>query len=82
MSDQRFKSLLVSESHSLEDFAFFISVVEELPIDLLWQIANNTPRLHPILRNVVTKTLQGKVARKNVDDSLDEIVRRMRQSFS
>jgi hypothetical protein len=81
MNVQRFQALLGGESPSLNDYAIFVSVIEKLPVDLLWEIANNSPSLHGILRTVVTKTLQEKIARKNVDDSLDSIVNGMREFF-
>lgn len=70
--------LLGGETPSLDDYSEFIGIVEKLPIDLLWKILNEAPLLNEILRTVVNKTLQERVARKNVEDSLERIANGVR----
>lgn len=74
MDEYRFKAILNGDTPTIDDYANFVAIVEKLSIEILWEILNNTPKLNKILRNVVNKTLQEKVVRKNVDDSLDAIV--------
>lgn len=79
MNEHRLNALLVGETPSLDDIADFIAVVEKLQIDILWKILNSAPLLNGILQKAVNKTLQEKIVRKNVDDSLDAIITGMRQ---
>ncbi|MBN3785515.1 hypothetical protein [Burkholderia sp. Ac-20353] len=78
MDEQKFNALLDGQVPSIDDYAEFVAIVEKLPIELLWAILTKAPVLNGILRTVVSKTLQEKIARKNVDDSLDAIVTGMR----
>jgi hypothetical protein len=78
MDEQKFNALLDGQIPSIDDYAEFVAVVEKLPVELLWGLVTKAPALNGILRTVVSKTLQEKVARKNVEDSLDAIVTGMR----
>ncbi|WP_432262981.1 hypothetical protein [Cupriavidus sp. TMH.W2] len=77
MNEQILAALLDGQTPSMEDFKGFVTVVEALPDNLLWQLLTTSPKLNPILQNVVTQTLQNKVARQNVDDALNAIVARI-----
>ncbi|BBB58341.1 hypothetical protein UNDKW_0068 [Undibacterium sp. KW1] len=81
MDEHRFFALLGGQVPSYQDYADFISVIENLQIEGLWEILVNAPSLNGILRTAVNKTLQDKVVRKNVDESLDAIVARIHQDF-
>jgi hypothetical protein len=78
MEEQKFNALLDGHVPSIDDYADFVAVVEKFPIELLWGILTKAPKLNSMLRTVVSKTLQEKIARKNVDDSLDAIVTGLR----
>ncbi|KUZ89155.1 hypothetical protein WI40_28425 [Burkholderia ubonensis] len=78
MNEQTFNALLGGQVPSIDDYAEFVAIVEKLPFELLWDILTKAPDLNGHLRTVVNKTLQEKIARKNVDESLDAIVTALR----
>jgi hypothetical protein len=74
MDQGRFAQLLAGQVPTLQDFSGFVSVVEKLPVDILWKIASDFPSLNDVLRKVALQNLQEKVRRENVDDVMEAIV--------
>ena len=79
MDENRFEQLLNGDKPTLDDFAGFLSVVEKLPVELLWNLVNNNPNLDATLRNAALKVLQEKIARVNVDNAINAIVTRLKK---
>lgn len=77
MDIARFEQLVNGEIPSLGDFAGFVSVVEKLPIELLWPLAAKSPSLNHTLRAVLDKRLAELVQRTNVDNALNGIAERL-----
>ncbi|HUO61589.1 MAG TPA: hypothetical protein VMU24_13035 [Candidatus Acidoferrales bacterium] len=69
----RFKALADGETPSVEDYAAFVALAEKLPIDLLWDLLRLSPKMNWLLRAVVSKNLQEKIPRANVDHALNQI---------
>jgi hypothetical protein len=74
MDSQQIEVLLGGEQPSLEDFATFTSIIEKLPLEILWHFSVSFPGMHYILKSVVLNKLQAKVTRKDVDEYMNEIV--------
>lgn len=67
---------------TIQEYAGFVSIVEKLPAELLWKLANGSTLLHPILKSVLMKTLQEKIQRDkdaDIDKALNAIVTRLVQ---
>lgn len=74
MEFYRFQQLLNGDELSLlSEFADFLLIIEMLPNDLLWKLHIQHPALNIILRDVVLKTLQERISRDNVENSLSAI---------
>ena len=83
MNEQRFIELIDGAAPSLEDYVGFVSVVEKLPGELLWNLAHQSTFLNPILQKVVTTTLQEKVVRDKdemIAGTLNAVVTRLAAS--
>jgi len=74
MDSQRIEVLLTGEQPSLEDFATFTSIIERLPLEILWHFSVSFPNMHYILKSVIINKLQAKVIRQDVDEYINEIV--------
>lgn len=74
MDSQRIEVLLSGEQPSLGDFATFISIVEKLPVEILWHFSVSFPNMHYLLKSAVLNRLHAKVPRQDVDEHLNEIV--------
>jgi hypothetical protein len=74
MDSQQIEVLLGGEQPSLEDFATFTSIIEKLPLEILWHFSVSFPNMHFILKGVVINKLQAKVMRQDVDEYMNEIV--------
>lgn len=77
MDVARFERLINGDLPSLEDFAGFVSVIEKLPIELLWPLVVRSPSLNHTLRAVLDKRLAELVQRTNVDNALNGIAERL-----
>ncbi|WP_395793918.1 hypothetical protein [Aquimonas sp.] len=77
----RLLALLDGAEPALSDFAAFVSVVEQLPVDLLWEMSQRSPSLNHTLRSVLDKQLVQKIGRTNCDRAIDGIVTRMKARF-
>lgn len=73
MNTERLVQLLEGANPSLEDYSFFVSVVEKLPADLIWLVASKSTSLNYLLKKVVFAELQRKVQRQNIEEHLNEI---------
>lgn len=78
MEAHRIEELLNGAEPSLEDYASYISVIEKLPIELLWKAINSAPNMNPILKSATSKVLQEKVPRHNIDIGLESIAEKFR----
>jgi hypothetical protein len=81
MDEQTFNALLDGKQPTFEEFAGFVAVVERLPGELLWTLLTQAPSLNELLRKVVSKNLQDKVQRENVDNAVNAIAASMADRF-
>ena len=79
MNEDRFEQLLNGDQPTMADYAGFVSVIEKLPGELLWELANTKPAMHGLLKSAVLKRLQEAVHRENVDNALNAIVTKLIQ---
>lgn len=79
MTLDRFEKLLEGDHPTLGDLSGFLSVVEKLPAELLWQAVNSYPNMNFVLRGVMLQRLAETVQRENVDNALNDIVTRLAQ---
>jgi hypothetical protein len=74
MDSQRIEALLSGGQPSLGDFSTFISIIEKLPIEILWHFSVSFPNMHDLLKSAVLNKLHAKVPRQDVDKHLSEII--------
>lgn len=73
MEMQRFNALVDGDEPTLEDYAAIVAVAESLPYELLWELLRTSPKMHWLLRGVVSKNLQERIPKANVDSAIDSI---------
>lgn len=81
MDAERLERLLEGEVPTLNDYASFVGVVEELPLQLIWDMSIKAPKLNHTLRSVLDKQLAKKVAGHNVDRAMHGILMRLAARF-
>ncbi|KER73655.1 hypothetical protein HR51_00775 [Burkholderia cepacia] len=73
MDLQRFNALIDGAVPTLDDYAEFVALAEELPPELLWELLSRASKMHWLLKGVVNKQLQEKIPKANVAQALDAI---------
>jgi hypothetical protein len=79
MDLERFQVLLTGEEPTLEDYSAFAFITKHSSIDVLWNLLISNPKMHWILKSMINKSLQEKVSKVKLQQSMESIMTKLEE---